>query len=52
MAMRLRRVAVAFSEHRRRRRDYLLLQDMPQSLLEDIGLTRADIRAAARWSFF
>jgi len=44
----LRRVALGLAAYRRRQRDYLLLRDMPQSLLEDIGLTRDRVRRP-RW---
>ena len=37
---------------RRRRRDETRLREMPDYLLEDIGLTRSDVRDARRFSWF
>ena len=36
----------------RMRRDYQKLEDLPDYLLEDIGLTRSDVRDARRFSWF
>lgn len=48
---RFRRIATGFADYRRRHRDYARLQEMPDSLLEDIGLTRGQINAA-KWRPF
>lgn len=44
----LRRLALGFADYRRRRRDYERLREMPDSLLEDIGVTRHQVNAA-KW---
>ena len=44
----LRRLALGFADYRRRQRDYKRLQEMPDSLLEDIGVTRNQVRDA-KW---
>lgn len=43
-----RRLALGFADYRRRQRDYKRLREMPDSLLEDIGVTRHQV-SAAKW---
>lgn len=45
----LHRLALGFADYRRRQRDYKRLQEMPDTLLEDIGVTREQINNAAKW---
>jgi uncharacterized protein YjiS (DUF1127 family) len=42
------RIARSVRQHLRNRRDYRHLQELPDYMLDDIGLTRGDIRSAAR----
>ncbi len=49
---RLRRLAGGFAAYRRRQRDLERLHDMPDSLLDDIGLTRSQIRSTRSRGLF
>ncbi|WP_417408934.1 DUF1127 domain-containing protein [Hoeflea sp.] len=44
----IQRIARSVCQHLRNRRDYRHLQELPDYMLDDIGLTRADVRSAAR----
>jgi uncharacterized protein YjiS (DUF1127 family) len=44
----IQRIARSVRQHLRSRRDYRYLQELPDYMLDDIGLTRGDIRSAAR----
>ncbi len=44
----IQRIARLVRQHLRNRRDYRHLQELPDYMLDDIGLTRGDIRSAAR----
>jgi uncharacterized protein YjiS (DUF1127 family) len=44
----LHRIATSVRRYFRYRRDYKHLQQLPDRLLEDIGLTRADVHRAMR----
>jgi uncharacterized protein YjiS (DUF1127 family) len=43
-----RRLAIVM----RHKRDYRKLQDLPDYLLDDVGLTRSDIKAASKTRLF
>lgn len=45
-------IARGVSDYRRRQRDYRKLRDMPDSLLDDIGITRDQIGRVRKRSFF
>lgn len=47
----LQRLVTEFADYRRRQRDYRHLQELPDALLEDIGLSRGQINAA-KWRPF
>ncbi|MAS06150.1 MAG: hypothetical protein CL534_15915 [Ahrensia sp.] len=47
-----RDVVRGVSDYRRRQRDYRKLRDMPDALLDDIGVTRDQIGRVKRWSLF
>ncbi len=42
------RIARSVRKHIRNRRDYRHLQELPDYMLDDIGLTRGDVQRAAR----
>ena len=44
----VQRIARSVRQHLRNRRDYRHLQELPDYILDDIGLTRGDVRSAAR----
>lgn len=44
----IQRIAQSVRQHLRNRRDYRYLQELPDYMLDDIGLTRGDVRSAAR----
>ncbi len=44
----IQHIARLVRQHLRNRRDYRYLQELPDYMLDDIGLTRGDIRSAAR----
>ena len=44
----IERIARSVRQHLRNRRDYRHLLELPDYMLDDIGLTRADIRSVAR----
>ncbi len=44
----IQRIARSVRQHFRNRRDYRYLQELPDYMLDDIGLTRGDVRSAAR----
>jgi uncharacterized protein YjiS (DUF1127 family) len=44
----IQRIARLVRQHLRNRRDYRYLQDLPDYMLDDIGLTRGDVRRTAR----
>lgn len=51
LADRLRLQFARFQAHRRARRDAILLAQMSDHILKDIGLTRGDIRDPGRFRF-
>lgn len=52
LAARLQKAAAAVEAWRRARRDYLALRELDDAALRDIGLSRADLRAAAAAALF
>ncbi len=44
----IQRIARSVRQHLRNRRDYRYLKELPDYMLDDIGLTRGDVRSAAR----
>ena len=44
----IQRIARSVRQNLRSRRDYRHLQELPDYMLYDIGLTRGDVRSAAR----
>jgi uncharacterized protein YjiS (DUF1127 family) len=44
----IQRIARSVRQHLRYRRDYRYLQELPDYMLDDIGLTRGDVPSAAR----